>query len=88
MLLGRQTEDTANIFVQYGFGATRTVNLTGGAGDQQAEFVDGLRLSVELEKKMQLNADLKFGIDQEAIQKGMRSLSRCIPAFVLRCLGS
>lgn len=30
ILLGRQTVDTANIFVQYGFGATRTVNLTGG----------------------------------------------------------
>ncbi|KAF2994156.1 hypothetical protein E8E13_000377 [Curvularia kusanoi] len=75
MLLGRQTADTANIFVQYGFGATRTVNLTGGAGDQQAEFVDGLRPSVASEKKMQLNANLKFGIDQEAIPKGMRSLN-------------
>ena len=32
MLLGRQTVDTSNIFVQYGQGATRTVNMTGGPG--------------------------------------------------------
>lgn len=32
LLVGRQTVDTSNIFVQYGQGATRTVNMTGGQG--------------------------------------------------------
>jgi hypothetical protein len=32
LLVGRQTVDTSNIFVQYGQGATRTVNMTGGSG--------------------------------------------------------
>jgi len=32
MLVGRQTVDTSSIFVQYGQGATRTVNMTGGQG--------------------------------------------------------
>jgi hypothetical protein len=79
ILLGRQTVDTANVFVQYGFGATRTVNLTGGKGVQQAEFVDGLRLAVELEEKMQINVDLKYGIDPKALQTGMRPLCRLFP---------
>lgn len=32
LLVGRATADTSNIFVQYGQGATRTVNMTGGSG--------------------------------------------------------
>jgi hypothetical protein len=79
ILLGRQTVDTANIFVQYGFGATRAVNLAGGKGVQQAEFVDGLRLGVELEKEMQVNVHLKNGIDAKALPTGMRSLWRLRP---------
>ena len=74
ILLGRQTVDTANIFVQYGFGATRTVNLTAGMGIQQAEFVDGLRLTAETETEMRINADLRFGIDSKAVSQGLRSL--------------
>ncbi|KAF1969709.1 hypothetical protein BU23DRAFT_651902 [Bimuria novae-zelandiae CBS 107.79] len=75
ILLGRQTVDTANVFVQYGFGTTRTVNLTGGKGIQEAEFVDGLRISIESEKDMRINVDLKNGVDAKAVPGGMRSLS-------------
>ena len=32
MLVGRQTVDTSNVFVDYGQGATNTVNMTGGTG--------------------------------------------------------
>jgi hypothetical protein len=32
LLVGRKTVDTSNIFVQYGQGVTRTVNMTGGPG--------------------------------------------------------
>ncbi|KAH4118426.1 hypothetical protein HBH68_155990 [Parastagonospora nodorum] len=75
ILLGRKTVDTANIFVQYGFGATRTVNLTGGKGIQGAEFVDGLRISLESEKDMRLNIDLKNGVDEKTVPSGMWSLN-------------
>lgn len=75
ILLGRKSVDTANIFVQYGFGATRTVNLTGGKGIQEAEFVDGLRISLESEKDMRINIDLKNGVDGKIVPSGMRSLS-------------
>lgn len=79
VLLGRKTVDTANIFVQYGFGATRTVNVTGGNGIQEAEFVDGLRFSLEAKNQMRINVDLKNGIDDKAVPKGMRSLSMSSP---------
>ena len=62
-------------FVQYGQGATRTFNITGGAGRQEAEFVDGLRFSVIAEKQMGLNVDLKNGIEAAALPKGAVSLN-------------
>ncbi|ORY11159.1 hypothetical protein BCR34DRAFT_601606 [Clohesyomyces aquaticus] len=62
MLLGRRTLDPANIFVQYGQGVTRTVNITGGPGVQEAEFVDGLRFSVQSEKPFGMNVELKNGV--------------------------
>ncbi|KAM3428454.1 hypothetical protein MY4824_008828 [Beauveria thailandica] len=75
MLLGRKSQDSANIFVQYGQGATRTVNVTGGAyNTQDVEFVDGLRLRLGSAKPFALNADIPFGIDAQAIPKAYRSL--------------
>jgi hypothetical protein len=47
VLVRRQTVDTGNIFVQYGRGATRTVNMTAGPGLQEAEFIDGYRFSIQ-----------------------------------------
>lgn len=68
MLLGRKSEDTSNIFVQYGQGATRTVNITGGAEKiQEAEFVDGLRFRVQSAKAFALNADIPFGVNDKAM---------------------
>lgn len=58
-LLGRTQADKANIFVQYGQGATRTVNITGGAGRQEAEFIDGLRFSVEADRPLIMNVEIK-----------------------------
>jgi hypothetical protein len=88
MLLGRKTVDTANIFVQYGFGATRTVNLTGGKGIQQAEFIDGLQLAVELDREMRININLKNGIDPKALPSGMQSLCKLHPTSRICSLGS
>jgi hypothetical protein len=79
ILLGRKTEDVANIFVQYGQGATRTVNITGGSGLQQAEFIDGLRFSILANKTMSLNAEIRGGrVEQETIPQGFTAVSKLI----------
>jgi hypothetical protein len=75
LLVGRKTADTANIFVQYGQGATRTVNITGGVGIQEAEFVDGLRFSVEATNAMTVNVDLKHGINPGTLPTNDKSLN-------------
>lgn len=59
LLLGRKTEDFSNIFIQYGQGATRTMNITGGQGIQSADFIDGLRFGIESQHDFKLNVDLK-----------------------------
>lgn len=76
ILLGRKTVDTANIFVQYGQGATRTVNVTGGPGTQEAEFVDGLRFTVNSQQAFGINADLKNNVASEALPQGAFSISK------------
>lgn len=75
MLLGRKSVDNSNIFVQYGQGATRTVNVTGGAGIQEAEFVDGLRFSVAAAAPFALNVDIPNGVDQAALPENTMPLS-------------
>lgn len=75
LLVGRQTVDTSNIFVQYGQGATRTVNFTGGPGIQEAEFVDGMRFSVQAETALTLNVDLKNGINPATLPAKTTSLN-------------
>lgn len=74
ILLGRQSVDTTNIFVQYGQGATRTVNITAG-GRQEAEFIDGLRFSVVAQQDMKINVDLKNGVDPASLPSGIQSLN-------------
>ncbi|KAF4633781.1 hypothetical protein G7Y89_g4330 [Cudoniella acicularis] len=75
LLVGRKTVDTSNIFVQYGQGATRTVNMTGGAGIQEAEFVDGLRFSIQADKALTMNVNLKQGIDPTTLPANTQSLN-------------
>ncbi|KAK1622323.1 hypothetical protein BDP81DRAFT_334681 [Colletotrichum phormii] len=70
ILLGRKTEDTANEFVQYGQGATRTVNVTAG-NRQEAEFIDGLRLSVVPSTNMGISIDIVNGISPKAVPPGL-----------------
>jgi hypothetical protein len=70
LLLGRQSVDDTNIFVQYGQGVTRTVNVTAG-GRQEAEFVDGLRFSMVSQDNLTMNVDIKNGIPPEAIPNGI-----------------
>lgn len=74
ILLARRNIDNANVFVQYGFGETRTANFSGGGGVQEAEFVDGLRFSVQSAQPIRMNVDLKFGVDKSLLKEGMESL--------------
>lgn len=74
-LVGRRTVDTSNVFVQYGQGATRTVNITGGPGVQEAEFIDGLRFSVQSGQAMTMNVDLKQGINTGTLPANTMSLN-------------
>ncbi|KAL8412762.1 hypothetical protein RB596_009357 [Gaeumannomyces avenae] len=75
MLLGRQGTDITNIFVQYGQGATRTVNITGGGGREEAEFVDGLRFSMVSQSSLGMNVDLTHGVTQQSLPPGTVSLN-------------
>lgn len=81
MLLGRKSVDNSNIFVQYGQGATRTVNVTGGAGIQEAEFVDGLRFSVAAAAPFAMNVDIPNGVDQTALPENAIALSQYCPGY-------
>lgn len=86
MLLGRGTEDVSNIFVQYGQGATRTVNVTRGPGIQEAEFIDGLRFSIESDQDFTMNVDLKNGIPLDVVPDNAMSLSKSyLPQQTHRC---
>ncbi|RDW61324.1 hypothetical protein BP5796_11216 [Coleophoma crateriformis] len=75
MLLGRTTVDTTNVFVQYGQGETRVVNMTGGPGIQEAEFVDGLRFSTQAEKPLRMNVDIVNGINPATMPANTQSLN-------------
>ncbi|PVH98882.1 hypothetical protein DM02DRAFT_508143, partial [Periconia macrospinosa] len=75
MLLGRQTADISNIFVQYGQGATRTVNVTGGSGIEDAEFIDGLRFTIESDHAFTMNVDIKNGVPADVLPPNTSSLN-------------
>jgi hypothetical protein len=75
-LLGRTQADKANIFVQYGQGATQTVNIKGGPGRQEAVVIDRLRFSVEADRPLIMNVDIKPLNKAAMIPSGMQSLSK------------
>lgn len=63
ILVGRQSIDTANIFMQFGQGETRTAHLSNGPGTQQTEWIDGIRFNVQAEQTMAFNVNLRPGIN-------------------------
>jgi hypothetical protein len=75
ILLGRKTADESNIFVQYGQGATRTVNISGGAGIQEAEFIDGMRFSMTAAGPMTMNVEIRSDVAPESIPEGSKAIS-------------
>lgn len=70
------TVDTSRVFVQYGFGAMRTVNLTGEKRVQEGDSMEGLRMSVATEELLKVNIGLRAGVGELKMPAGMLSLSR------------
>ncbi|KAF2668247.1 hypothetical protein BT63DRAFT_272060 [Microthyrium microscopicum] len=83
MLLGRKNVDDGNIFIQYGSGEELAVSIAGGQGVQQAEYIDGLRLTIESAGKMSINADVKALSGPNVLPKGVMSLSMLLVMLVL-----
>ncbi|PBP19869.1 paired amphipathic helix protein Sin3a [Diplocarpon rosae] len=75
ILVGRKSVDVGNIFVQYGQGATRTANFTGGTGNQCVEFIDGMRFTVQTNKDLQMNIELKEGVNPKTLPPNTVSLN-------------
>jgi hypothetical protein len=84
-LLGRTPVDKANVFVQYGQGTTRTVNVTGGPGIQESEFIDGLRFSIEADKPLIMNVEIKSLTQNTALPAFMQSLCKSLLFLNLYC---
>lgn len=75
ILVARKTVDTSNVFVQYGQGATRTVNLTAGPGLQCAEFIDGMRFTVQTNVDLKMNIEIKDGVNPGTLPPNTVSLN-------------
>src|SRR2546421_2437965 len=82
-LLGRKSENMANVFMQYGEDPERSISLVGGEGIQECEFIDGLKFSVESPSAMQMNVQIMNGVPQEALPAGARSLSEYYQLLVM-----
>ncbi|KAI9047636.1 hypothetical protein LZ554_008347 [Drepanopeziza brunnea f. sp. 'monogermtubi'] len=75
IIVGRKSVDSANIFVQYGQGDTRTVNFTGGTGNQCAEFIDGMRFTVKTDQDLKMNVAIKEGVNPGTLPANTVSLN-------------
>jgi hypothetical protein len=75
VILGRKTQDIGNVFVPFGEGDASSVNITGGPGRQDTEFMDGLRFAIQSDRPLRMNVNLKYPISTEQIPQGMMSLS-------------
>ncbi|EKD19097.1 hypothetical protein MBM_02334 [Drepanopeziza brunnea f. sp. 'multigermtubi' MB_m1] len=63
MAVGRQSTETSQVLTQFG---SQSVNIT-GSGIQEAEFADGLRMSMKVTQPMTLNTDVVNGISSSMI---------------------
>lgn len=75
MLLGRQTIDAGSIFIQYGQGIARTLNVSGDNGIQSGDFVDGLNILIRSETALAVNVDLVNGINPGTLPANTLSLN-------------
>lgn len=80
ILLGRKNSaQEINVFMNYGTGVEKTVNITSGPGMQVAEWQDGLRFSIESDKAMNLDVDLRTSMPPNVFPADMVSLSKSLP---------
>lgn len=75
ILLGRKTNEAANLFLEYGTGSSNAFNVTGDKVSKEAEYEDGLRLIVQSENAVAINADIKQGLTSESLPTGTKSLN-------------
>ncbi|KAH7391362.1 hypothetical protein BKA64DRAFT_710267 [Cadophora sp. MPI-SDFR-AT-0126] len=75
ILVARKTVDTSNVFIQYGQGESRTANMTAGPGLQCAEFIDGMRFTVQTNVDLRMNIELKHGINPGTLPPNTASLN-------------
>ncbi|ORY06008.1 hypothetical protein BCR34DRAFT_604326 [Clohesyomyces aquaticus] len=62
MALGRQTVETNAALTPFGSGSAQSVVIA-GSGLQEAEYVDGFRMSVKASQPLTMNVDVKNGIE-------------------------
>lgn len=77
ILLGRKSEQLQNIFIHFGQDSAHAVNITGGPGVEEAEFVDGLRFAVQSRDSGKFNVDLNSNLKRPQAQS--MDLLSCSP---------
>lgn len=75
MLVGRQSSDMGNIFVSFGDRPESTVTLSAGVGVQEVEFIDGLSMSVQSNKTVNITVELDEGINPGTMNDNMAALN-------------
>ncbi|KAF1989875.1 hypothetical protein K402DRAFT_460630 [Aulographum hederae CBS 113979] len=73
ILLGRQSPGVVgNTLSQYG--TDSTVRIAGGPGIQEAEFADGMRISIRADNGFDMSARLQSPVPRESLPPDMKSL--------------
>jgi hypothetical protein len=79
MALGRQTVETAASILPFGKDQAAAAVFS-GSGLQEAEFQDGLRMSVRATQPVTMNVDVVKGVDSSMLTalQGQVSVSECL----------
>ncbi|KAI8816661.1 uncharacterized protein EV422DRAFT_282746 [Fimicolochytrium jonesii] len=76
LLLARNTTDTADIFLQYGQGASRELEIIRGGALQEGVWVDGFTLSARVDGNLAVKVNADFGtFDQAALPAGFQAVT-------------
>ncbi|KAJ3150078.1 hypothetical protein HDU86_006701 [Geranomyces michiganensis] len=74
-LLARNTTDTADIFLQYGQGASRELQVIRGGALQEGLWVDGLKLSARVDGTGTVRVNADFGSIKAPLPTGFRPVT-------------
>ena len=75
LLVGRVSSEMGNTFVKYGTGPENTVSLNGGVGVQEAEYMDGFRVSVQTNQTINMTVSLNQGVNPGTLGSGITCLN-------------